>query len=375
MVLGVLAADAGLTSCAAPGLTPVPVGPAVADRSRSERVVRFANWPAYVDRAPGNNRVHPTLVEFTAQTGIAVDYSEPIKSDQEFFARLGIPFAMGRDTGYDLVILTDWLAAQIIDMGWAQELSPDLVPGAARVLPRFRDWPVPDARRYCLPWQGGFTGILYNARLTGRPVLGIMDLLTARDLHGRVTLASDMRDVIGLVMLELGIDPGDFSRAEFDTAIRTVARSVQAGQIAYVTDYALPPLTTGEIAASVGWAGDALYAEAQYPQIKFSWPARGGMLWTDIMLIPALARHRDNAERLMNFYYQPHVAAQLTNYERYLCPVDGTEGAMRALNPALVGQRFIFPPPELLREGHTFKILTPEQNSAFSQAYASAVGL
>jgi spermidine/putrescine transport system substrate-binding protein len=61
------------------------------------------------------------------------------------------------------------------------------------------------------------------------------------------------------------------------------------------------------------------------------------MLWTDNRVIPAYARHKANAERLMNFHYRPEVAAQLTAYERYICPVLGTQAAMQKVDPALCG--------------------------------------
>jgi spermidine/putrescine transport system substrate-binding protein len=373
--LGALALDAGLASCTARGFSAMPVVRTEPDRSGSERLVRFANWPAYTDRAPGNPRVHPTLAEFTARTGIRVDYSEPIGGNEEFFGLTGISLAMGRSTGYDLLVLSDWLVAQFVHLGWAQPLSPGLVPNSGRLLPRFRDWPVPDVARYSLPWQGGFTGIIYNARLTGRQVTGILDMLTDPNMRGKVSLVTDMRDVTGLVMLELGSDPADFTAAEFSAALRVLAQSVQAGQIAYTTNYYLPPLLKGKLVAAVGWAGDALFGQQQDPDIQFTWPPGGGMLWTDNMVIPAPARHKANAERLMNFYYQPSVAAQLSAYEQYLCPVVGTAAAMRGLDPALATQQYIFPSADLLSSGHTFKVLTPAQSATLTSAYEAAVGL
>lgn len=369
--LGAFALDA----CTAQGFAPVPIARRVPSRLRWQPIVRFANWPAYVDSAPGNPRIHPTLAEFSTRSRIQVAYSEPITSNEEFFGRIGIALAMGRNTGYDLVVLTDWLVAQLIDLGWAHELSPRLVPGAARLLTRFRAWPVPDVRRYSLPWQGGLTGIVYNYRVTGRPISGILDMLTDPALRGRVSLDTDMRDVVGLTMLELGIDPADFSGAEFRRAVRVLGNIAQSGQVAYATNYYMPPLIRGKLAACVGWAGDVLYAQDAYPEIRFTWPAKGGMLWTDNMVIPVTARHPENAQRLMDFYYQPSVAAQLSAYERYLCPVTGTQAAMRNVDPGLVSQEYIFPTPELLARAHTFKILSPAQGAAYTSAYQSAVGL
>jgi spermidine/putrescine transport system substrate-binding protein len=372
--LGVTALGAALSACSAQDLIPVPL-PRAADLSRTQPVVQFANWSEYVDTVPGNPPRYPTLEEFTRQTGIVVDYSEPITADEQFVGEIGISLAMGWAPGYDLVVLADWAVAELIQLGWAQPLSPALLRNGSRLLPQFRDWPVPDVRRYSLPWQCGFTGIVYNLAVTHRPVTSMNDLLTSPDLHGKVSLPTNYQDVMALVMLGIGIDPATFTDREFGAALAVLSRAVQAGQITMVTNYYGPDLLKGTIAAGVGWAGDVLYFRQQNPDIYFTWPQGGGHIWSDNMVIPARARHGENAEWLMNFYYEPDIAAQLSKYERYMCPVLGTQEAMRRLDPGLADEKYIFPTPGLLDSGHFFKILTPQQNSGYTARYQSIVGL
>ena len=336
-------------------------------------MVRFANWADYIDTSPTGG--HPTLAEFTRQTGIRVDYNGFIQDANQVTGLIGIALAAGQDPGYDLVVAGDWVLAQFIEEGWAAELSPGLLTEAWRLQPRFRDWPVPDLRRHALPFQGGLTGIGYNAKVTRRPVTSMTDLLTAPDLHGRVSLVTEMRDVMGLIMLDQGSDPADFSSAEFGTALAMLQRSVNAGQIRIVADSYLPFLVKGDVAAGVVWAGDILAGRDQNSALEFTWPKGGGMLWTDNMMIPALTPVRANAERLMNFYYQPDVAAQLSAYLEYVCPVLGTQAAMRQLNPALAGGEYIFPSAALLRSGHYFKILSRAQIASYTAEFQAAVGL
>jgi spermidine/putrescine transport system substrate-binding protein len=368
-------AGAGLAGCAADDLAAVPRITAAADRSASERVVVFANWPQYVDQA-GNPPRYPTLREFTRQTGIDVAYSEPINSNEEFLGRIGIPLALGENTGYDLVVISDWMIPQFLSEGWLEKRPPSAASSsAARLLPRFRDWPVPDVARYSLPWQAGFTGIGYNERLTGRPVTSMTDLLTSADLRGKVSLVADMRDVVGLVMLEDGTDPSSFRPRDFARALRVLQRAMQAGQVRVVSDYYPQYLIDGTVAAGVAWAGDILYYQPQHPGLHFTWPATGGMLWTDNMVIPALARHPANAEKLMSFYYRPDVAVQLSAYELYLCPAVGAREAARRADPALAAQQWVFPSAALLRTGHMFKILTAAQSAAYTSSWEAVVGL
>ena len=364
---------AGLSDCSAPGLAQVPVRVAVTDESRTRRLVRFANWTNEIDTSATGG--HPTLAEFTRQTGIRVDYNGFVADANEFFGVIGIALADGQDPGYDLVVMADWVLAQFIEQGWAAELSPGLLTQAWRMEPRFRDWPVPDLRRSALPWVGGTTGIGYNINLTHRPVTSMADLLTAPDLRGRVSLVAEMRDVMGLLLLDLGSDPADFSPAEFRAAIATLQRAVSAGQVRVVTDNYLPFLVKGTVAAGVVWGGDIPASHAANPALRFTWPKGGGMLWTDNMMIPARTPVQANAERLMNFYYRPEVAAQLAAWMQYICPVAGTKAVMRKLDPILASEDQIFPSAALLESGHFFKILDKAQISAYTTAFQSAVGL
>jgi len=344
-----------------------------ADNSRTRRTVRFANWYDYIDTSAGGG--HPTLAEFTHQTGVQVDYTELFADADQPIGLIAAPLAVGREPGYDLIVTADWVLAEFLEHGWAAELSPQVLSQAWRLLPRFRSWPIPGLPHYALPWQGGFTGIGYNPTLTRRPVTSMTELLTAPDLHGRVSLVSDMRDVMGLLLLDQGSDPASFTDHEFDTALATLRHAITAGQVRLVSNDYIVALAKGTIAAGVAWSGDILRARQLNPALGFAWPKGGGMLWTDNMMIPALTPARTNAERLMNFYYQPHVAAQLAVYNRFICPVLGAQAAMRQFDPGLAAERYIFPSPELLDSGHNFKILNRVLATRYTTAFQGAVGL
>jgi spermidine/putrescine transport system substrate-binding protein len=201
------------------------------------------------------------------------------------------------------------------------------------------------------------------------------DLLTAPDLRGRVSLVADMRDDMGLIMLSNGHDPGTFTDAEFDLAVEVLYRAVTAGQIRTVTNNYLGGLDRGDIAACVGWAGDVLGQRRHNPDLHFVLPEAGGLLWTDDMMILAHASHAREAERLMDYFYEPEVAARLAASLSFICPVAGAEAWISQLEPALAQEGCVFPPPDVLAQAHYFKRLTPVQNSVCAEKFSSAVGL
>ncbi len=64
------------------------------------------------------------------------------------------------------------------------------------------------------------------------------------------------------------------------------------------------------------------------------------------MLVPNKATHKANAEALMDFYYQPEVAAKVAAWVNYICPVEGAKEAMEKIDPSLVDNELIFPAEE-----------------------------
>ena len=82
-------------------------------------------------------------------------------------------------------------------------------------------------------------------------------------------------------------------------------------------------LANGDVVASMAWSGD-IYQENAIgaPEgLQFATPHDGGLLWTDNMVIPAGALHPVDAITLMDFVYQPAIAALITEFVAYVTPV------------------------------------------------------
>ncbi len=78
----------------------------------------------------------------------------------------------------------------------------------ANQLPAWQGRPIDKGDEYLVPWQSGMTGIGYNPKLTGGKLTSVKDLWNP-ELKGKVTLLTEMRDTLGLVMLSMGIDPAN----------------------------------------------------------------------------------------------------------------------------------------------------------------------
>ncbi|MFD5618849.1 spermidine/putrescine ABC transporter substrate-binding protein [Streptomyces yangpuensis] len=370
----------GLSTLAGCGIPPAKRegGTAAAsdDHSDREKEINFSNWTEYMDTSE-DEKSRPTLEEFTKRTGIKVKYTEDINDNVEFFGKVKPQLAAGQDTGRDLIVVTDWLAARIIRLGWAQKLDPAHLPHAyANLSPQFRspDWD--PGRAYSYPWTGISTVIAYNEKATeGRKVDSVTQMLDDPSLKGRVGFLTEMRDSVGMTMLDQGKNPASFTDADFDEAVGRLQKGVDKNQIRRFTgnDYT-SDLDKGDLAACLAWAGDIIQLQAGNPDIKFAIPAAGYITSSDNLLVPAKARHKANAERLIDYYYELPVAAQLAAYISYVCPVEGVGDELGKIDPELAENTLIVPDKAMTAKSHAFRSLTSEEETAYEEKFAKLIG-
>jgi spermidine/putrescine transport system substrate-binding protein len=315
-------------------------------------VLRFSNWPLYID-FDEKTKKHPTLDEFTAKTGIKVEYYEDINSNAEYFGKIQRPLSQGQSIDRDLIVLTDneRFLGLMIDKGWVEELDKDKIPNISNLIDAQASPPFDPDRKYSLPWQSGMTGIAWNEKITG-PVTSITQLFEDTKLKGKITALNGMGDTMGLVILDNGDDPSSITDDTWNAALERVQAAVDSGQIRRFTgnDYA-QPLAKGDLAAAVAWSGDIYQLLSSNPKLKWSLPTKGGMIWTDNMIIPT-GGSAATASAYMNSVYDPKVAAQIAAYVAYVTPVKGTKQELAKLDPEIANNPLVFPSDEVLSETH-----------------------
>ena len=345
------------------------------DVSATEKKLNFSNWPLYVDVDEKDEKKRPTLDAFTAKTGIAVTYNEDVNDNNEFFGKVRNQLQACQSIDRDIMVLTDWMASRVVGLGWAQAFDNTKTPNFTKnALATLRNRPWDKDMKFAAPWQSGLTGMAYNAKAT-KEVRTIDELLTRADLKGKVAVLSEMRDTVGLILMSQGKDPGTVTDAEFDAALDKLKKAVSSGQIRKFTgnDYK-EDLAKGDLAACVAWSGDVIQLSAENEDVKFVTPESGLMLWSDNILIPSTATHKGNVEQLIDYYYDPKVAAELAAYVNYICPVQGAQEAMQKLDPDLAGNPLIFPDAATLAKTKSFKALTEDEDKKYSAKFEAISG-
>ncbi|MGW2569849.1 polyamine ABC transporter substrate-binding protein [Streptomyces sp. NPDC001537] len=369
-----------LAGCGVPAAYVRPGDRAGADLSARDKRLTWANWPLYIDTDDDNPNRRPTLEAFEKRTGISVEYTEEINDNDEFFGKISPALMNHQRTGRDLIVMSDWMCARFVRLGWVQEMDRASQPNVAEYLdPQLRSPAFDRGRRYSVPWQSGITGIAYDRRRLGREIRHVSDLW-AGDLKGRVTLLSGLDEAFALLMQGNGVDITRWTAADFHKVCDQVEKYVGQGHIRRFTgnDYT-KDLVSGDVLACQAYSGDVIQLQADNPHIRFVVPEEGAELWADSLMIPDRAAHKRNAERLVDYYYAPEVAAELAAWVNYVCPVPAAQHVLAAAKDkdtaALAENPLIFPDAEMRKRLVIARDITSTERVEFAKRWNKIVGL
>ncbi len=347
---------------------------AAKDISDTDKTVRWDNWALYLDVDDDGN--YPSLEGFEKQTGIKATYTEAVDDNDTYYGKVKDQLKLGQDIGCDVVCLTDWMIARWIRFGYGQEFDRTRMPNVeSNLVDALKDVDFDPGRKISVPWQGGFAGIAWNKDEIPGGLTSVSDLWDS-SLKGRVGVLSEMRDTMGCIMQDLGTQiSGKWGDAEFTAAIDVLQKQVTDGQIRNIKGNSYKEdLVNGDTLAAIVWSGDITQLNAEAgDHWEFAVPDKGGTLWNDNFIIPIGSGHKKNAEDLINYYYDPEVAAMVAAWVNYIPPVKGAKEAMMELDPELADNQLIFPSDATLANTHLFRTLSASEEQKYATQFQAVL--
>ncbi|MEV4112000.1 spermidine/putrescine ABC transporter substrate-binding protein [Nonomuraea sp. NPDC049695] len=381
-VAGFSAAGLALAACGVQGQKAAPPkADAVKDfwakQTKHGKVV-FANWPEYMpeDQAP--------LKKFQQATGISYEYKEVIQENAEFFGKADPVLRAGQPLGYDIVVMTNGVQLQhMIDLGYATPLDHAQLPNfEANAGQKFKERAYDPGNKYTVPYTSGVTGIAYNTKYVDDDITSIEALFDPK-YKGRVGMMSDAQEIGNFAMFALGIDPEKSSEADWKKAGEKLKAQRDAGIVRKYYDQSyIDAVAKGDVWVSMAWSGDVFQRQLAGEPVKFVVPEEGGTIWTDNMLIPKGAANPVDALMLMDYLYQPVVAAELDEFIQYVTPVPAVQDLMRekaktaegkdkkALED-MVDSPLMFPSEADYAKLRSYTPLTTQQEQVFNPIFQS----
>jgi len=335
---------------------------------KSNGKVRFANWPLYMDPEK------PELKQFTEQTGIEVEYHESIQDMPSWFGEIQPLLANGDDIGADLMVISNGQElTKLMALGYLAPLNREYLSNFTEFADEYHTMSAYDyGNKYTVPYASGITGIAYNPERTGREITSVKDLWDPA-FKGRVGMMADPQEIANFGMFYKGISPDDSGVDDWKAAAEALKKQRDDGIVRayYEQDY-IQPLVNGDIWLTMAWSGDIYQVNAEEgSNLKFVIPEEGGTLWTDNMTIPITAQNPVDAIMLMDFLYDPDIAASLTEYINYICPVPHAKEVLLDRASELSGEEkeeleglanspLVFPSDSDYARLHNYKVLDVE---------------
>jgi spermidine/putrescine transport system substrate-binding protein len=285
-------------------------------------VVNFGNWQYYIDVL---GRKHPSLDHFTQLTGIKVNYTEPISNNLPFYAKIRPSLQAGLYTGYDVIVMTTNSPAlgDLISYGWLTPLDRAMMTNFHKYASPLVTNPSWDpGNKYTMAWQSGYTAIGYNSTVIKNPAS--VGVLFDKKYSGKVGMMADPQELGSVGLLAIGVDPASSTESEWAKAAGLLRKQRSDGIVrGYYDQNYITHLKSGDLVVSQAWSGDIFQADLSttYRHLQLLIPDEGAMHWTDNMCIPQHAQNPKDAMTLMDYYYQPQVAAVVEYYNDYVCPV------------------------------------------------------
>src|SRR4051794_7725910 len=331
------------------------------------RELDFSNWPTYINKQ--------VLKDFEKKyPGSHVKYVEEINDLEEFFGKVRQQLQSGRSLNRDIVVLTDWMASRWIRGGWVEPIDKTNVPNEKNLQPKLRHPKFDPQRNYTLPWESGMTAIGYNRKKTGRKLNSVDDLFDPK-FKGKVSMLSDPRDSAGLVAIGMGKKMDSVTLDDMMAAVDKIDQANKKGQIRRFTgnDYTTD-LAQGNLWVSVAYSGDIQGLKADNPDLEFVIPEQGAILWTDNAMLPQKPPHPYAAETMLNYCYDPQVAAKNTIAYPYVTPVLGVQQVLEKTDPKLAHDPLVFPSASDRAKLQGYPQLSPSDENKMVQQMQKVTG-
>ena len=386
---GLLGASAFLAACGVEGSGGDDAPQASgfwASQTQAEQL-DFANWPYYMDTGKvGGKSVHPSLQEFTKETGIKVNYKEVIQENDAFLGRINPSLQAGQDPGWDLIVITDGGSIEkLIRQNFLTELDHSKLPNFAKnASPSVKNPGYDQGNKFTLAWQSGLVGLAYNPKLTKREITSWEDLKDPA-FKGKITMFGDDTDYPTSIMIMLGIDPATSTEEDWKRAAEE-GKKLRPQLREFVDNAGMAEgLSSGNAWISQAYSGDIYQLNiGGSPDIKFVVPTEGATYWTDNMAIPKGAKHPLDAITYMDYVYRPEVAAKLVQGIAYITPVPAAKEQLQAAAAkasgderqeleSLIDSPLIFPAESDLANTKRYRALTVEEEQVWDGIFQPLV--
>jgi spermidine/putrescine transport system substrate-binding protein len=276
------------------------------------------NWTDYIS---------PDVIKrFETETGISVKLDN-YDSNETLLSKL-----QAGGANYDVIVPSDYMVAQMIELGLLQEVDPAAFPNGQYIKPEFMDVYFDPGRKYSAPYMYGTTGIAYDPTKTGGEITSWAEFFDADSpAAGKIGTLNDQVEVVHAALRAVGAQPCSVNREDY-VKVEELLKSWKPAVAVINSDGVIGRMASGEQVMHMMWNGAFTRAEADNPNLKYVYPVEGINLWSDNFAVPVGAQNVDNAKIFINWMMDPANIGEATNFVGY---DNGITGSDQFMDPAL----------------------------------------
>lgn len=320
--------------------------------SGSNQVIVY-NWGEYLDPE--------AITMFEEETGIDVVYEEYETNEIMY------PKIQSGAIAYDVVCPSDYMVQRMIENDLLSEINFDNVPNIKYIDSTYmtQSRQFDPENKYSVPYLFGTVGILYNKTMVDEHI-DSWGVLWDEKYKDSILMQDSVRDAFGVTLKYLGYSLNSTDLDELEAAKKLLIEQKPLVQ-AYVVDQVRDKMIGNEAAIGVIYSGEALYTQVENPDLEYVIPKEGSNLWIDSWVIPKNAKHKENAEKFINFLCLPEIAKMNFDYITYSIP--NSEGRKLIEEDWMRNSEIAFPDPEDLKNCETFQFLGDENDAIYNQLW------
>jgi len=295
----------------------------------AQEVVNFFNCNDYMDEE--------VFDIFEQETGIHVNRMYYIGNEDMLVSVRVSPGA------YDVVVPSDYTIERMIADNLLAEINLDNIPNFKYTLPNLVNTEYDPGNKYSVPFMWGTVGILYNTKLVDGPV-DSWSVLWDEKYADSIIMLDNVRDTMGMTLKSMNCSMNSRDVAELKAAADKLIAQKPIVK-AYYVDETKDKMIAGEAALAVMYSGDAQFSIDANEDLAYVVPKEGSNVWIDGLVIPATAKNKENAEKLINFLCRPDIAQRNCEYIRYSSP---NAEAIKNMGAEYTDNPNLNPPQEVL---------------------------
>ncbi|MCA9994919.1 MAG: spermidine/putrescine ABC transporter substrate-binding protein [Anaerolineales bacterium] len=313
-------------------------GPQLADE------ISVYNWADYIDEE--------LLTAYEEEYGVHILY-DTFASNEDLLAKL-----QAGATGYDVIVPSDYMVFQMIELGLLAEIDTAQMPNFANIGDEFKNAPFDPGNKHCVPYQWGTSGIAYQP---SHPVFAenppnswayLFDPAMLEQYAGDgINVLNDSRELMAAALVYLGYEGNSQNPDEIAQARDVVIKAKPYYKTFNSEDYDDTLLIAGEVVISHSWSGDAAnaywstYDEAtEQSEWAYTIPEEGAVKWLDNICITASSQKYETAVHFINYLLDAENGAAITNFTYYASP---NEAAKAYIVDEILNDPSIYPPEDV----------------------------